>query len=50
MRGLVDKYDEIPHSPDISDYARPGTTESRQYFLRDENVPAVCPFAPLEEA
>jgi len=49
VRGLVDKYDDIPHSPDISDYARPGTTESRQYFLLDENVPAVCPFETLEE-
>ncbi|KAL4981846.1 hypothetical protein BDW68DRAFT_192634 [Aspergillus falconensis] len=33
--GLVDKYDHIPHSPDISDYAVEGTMESRQYFLLD---------------
>jgi len=49
VRGLVDKYDEVPHSPDISDYAQPGTTESRQYFLLDENVSAVCPYGTLEE-
>lgn len=49
VRGLVDKYDAVPHSPDISDYARPGTTESRQYFLLDENVSAECPYETLEE-
>lgn len=48
VRGLVDKYDAIPRSPDISDYALPGTTESRQYFLLDENVSAVCPYDSLE--
>ena len=48
VRGLVDKYDDIPRSPDISDYAAAGTTESRQYFLLDENTPAKCPFDNLE--
>ncbi|KAH8428239.1 YqcI/YcgG family protein [Aspergillus melleus] len=50
VRGLVDKYDEIPHSPDISDYAREGTTESRQYFLLDKNETAHCPYDDLEMA
>ncbi|KAF2718169.1 hypothetical protein K431DRAFT_297155 [Polychaeton citri CBS 116435] len=50
IRGLVDKYDKIPHSPDISDYALPGTTESRQYFLLDENVSSECPYESLEAA
>ena len=47
VRGLVDKYDKIPRSPDISDYAIEGTTESRQYFLLDKNEPASCPYDNL---
>lgn len=50
VRRLVDKYDKIPHSPDISDYALDGTTESRQYFLLDKNEPAICPYGNLDEA
>ncbi|KAI6281064.1 hypothetical protein MCOR03_000648 [Pyricularia oryzae] len=49
IRGLVDRYDEIPHSPEISDYGLPGTTESRQYFLLDENVPSKCPYESLDD-
>lgn len=48
VRNLVDKYDLIPHSPDVSDYALPGSTESRQYFLLDENETANCPYPSLE--
>lgn len=33
IRGLADQYDKIPRSPDISDYAIEGTTESRQSVL-----------------
>lgn len=50
VRGLVDKYDHIPHSPDISDYAVESTTESRQYFLLDRNDPAICPYESLDAA
>lgn len=50
VRGLIDEYDKIPRSPDISDYALNGTTESRQYFLLDENEPAQCPYTSLETA
>ncbi|KAL8908721.1 MAG: hypothetical protein Q9171_005334 [Xanthocarpia ochracea] len=50
VRGLVDRYDRIPRSPDISDYALPGTTESRQYFLLDVNETAKCPYPTLAEA
>ncbi|KAL8706987.1 MAG: hypothetical protein Q9201_000035 [Fulgogasparrea decipioides] len=49
IRRLVDRYDTIPRSPDISSYAAPGTTESRQYFLLDENKPAVCPYESLDD-
>ncbi|KAF1348530.1 YqcI/YcgG family-domain-containing protein, partial [Delphinella strobiligena] len=48
VRGLVDGYDGILRSPDISDFAVEGSTESRQYFLLDENVAAVCPYESLE--
>jgi FPC/CPF motif-containing protein YcgG len=50
IRGLVDKYDQIPHSPDSSDYARAGTSESRQYFLLDENVSSASPWGSLDAA
>ncbi|RYP71167.1 hypothetical protein DL771_004967 [Monosporascus sp. 5C6A] len=50
VRGLIDKYDKIPRSPDISDYALDGTTESRQYFLLDKNEPAQCPYTSLDKA
>lgn len=50
VRDLVDQYDEIPHSPDVSNYAAPGSTESRQYFLLDENKTAACPYKSLEFA
>ena len=49
VRGLVDKYDFLPRSPDISDYGEAGKTESRQYFLLDENEPAICPYPTLNE-
>ncbi|RYP25273.1 hypothetical protein DL765_000154 [Monosporascus sp. GIB2] len=50
VRGLIDKYDKIPRSPDISDYGLDGTTESRQYFLLDKNEPAQCPYTSLDKA
>jgi uncharacterized protein len=51
VRALVDKYDSpLPHSPDISDYGREGTTESRQYFLLDENVSSESPYMSLQTA
>ncbi|KAI0140718.1 YqcI/YcgG family-domain-containing protein [Pestalotiopsis sp. NC0098] len=50
VRELVDKFDQIPHSPDISDYGLNGTTESRQYFLLDENSPSASPYEDLDVA
>lgn len=50
VRGLVDQYYKIPRSPDISDYAIEGTTESRQYFLLDKNEPANCPYEDVNAA
>lgn len=43
-RGLVDKYDApLTHSPHMSNLGDPSKTESRQYFILDENIPANCP-------
>ncbi|KAI0097545.1 YqcI/YcgG family-domain-containing protein [Nemania sp. FL0031] len=51
VRALVDKYDApLPHSPDISDYGEEGSTESRQYFLLDENVSSESPYVSLQTA
>ncbi|MCJ1479009.1 hypothetical protein MMC13_007693 [Lambiella insularis] len=47
VRGLIDKYDLLPRSPDISHYSQPGTTETKQYFLLDENEPAGCGYETL---
>lgn len=49
VRGLVEKYDEIPLSPDVSDYGKRGTSEARQYFLLDDNVPSICPYRKLSD-
>lgn len=48
VRGLINRYDDpLPHSPDMSNFGDPDTTESRQYFVLDENKTAVCPYSTL---
>lgn len=48
VRGLINKYDDpLTHSPDMSNFGDPGTTESRQYFILDENKTAFCPYPTL---
>ncbi|KIJ64075.1 hypothetical protein HYDPIDRAFT_168155 [Hydnomerulius pinastri MD-312] len=47
VRALLAKYDPIPVSPELKNYADPGSRESQQYFLLDENVPAPCPYDQL---
>lgn len=48
IRGLVDEYDHpLICSPDVSNYGELGTTESREYYLLDENKTAVCPYPTL---
>lgn len=47
VRALLAKYDPIPVSPELKNYADPGSRESRQYFLLDENEPASCPYDKL---
>ena len=48
VRNLIDQYDAIPRSPELAHYNTPGTTESRQYFLLDENKTADCPYESLD--
>ena len=47
VRALVKEFDDVPVSPDIADYGDPGTTESRQYYLMDENERSFCPYNSL---
>jgi FPC/CPF motif-containing protein YcgG len=48
MTGLVDKFDyQLPHGPDLANFAEVGTTESKQLFLLEENVTADCPYETL---
>lgn len=44
VRGLLKEYDDIEISPDLSDYGKPGTSESRQLTLLDENKSSECPY------
>ncbi|KAI9687378.1 MAG: hypothetical protein M1822_002421 [Bathelium mastoideum] len=47
VRGLVDRFDDVPHSPGIADFGVPGTTESKQYFLMDQNKSTQCLYQSL---
>jgi len=48
VRSLLADFDEIPLSPDIAHHGDPGTTESRQYYLLDENKTSFCPYSDLD--
>lgn len=47
VRTLVGEFDEIPLGPDVAHYGEPGTTESRQYYLLNENETSYCPYPNL---
>ncbi|TAQ87327.1 hypothetical protein B7494_g4356 [Chlorociboria aeruginascens] len=48
VRALIDKYDyPLVHSPDISNFGDEGCTEAKEYFIYDENRPAVSPWPTL---
>jgi len=46
VRRRLLKWDDIPAHPDLGFYGDPGNLEWKQYFLPDENLPALdkCPF------
>lgn len=50
VRNLLAKYDPIPVSPELKNYGDPGSRESKQYFLLDENEPAPCPYDKLNDS
>ena len=47
VQALLDRYDAVPLSPEISIHAEAGTTESRHYFALDEEKSAECPYQSL---
>ena len=47
VRELLRDYDSVPLSPCLKNYGEEGSRESQQYFLLDENVPALCPYETL---
>ncbi|KAH8655383.1 YqcI/YcgG family-domain-containing protein [Xylariales sp. PMI_506] len=47
VRKMVTEFDDVPLSPEIAHFGELGTSESRQYYLLDENEPSVCPYAHL---
>jgi FPC/CPF motif-containing protein YcgG len=48
VRKILEPFDDIEVSPDLSAYGTEGTTESHQYYLLDDNVTAECPYQNLD--
>lgn len=48
VRGLLKEYDNVEVSPDLKDYAVPGTSESKQLTLLDENETSEYPYEDLD--
>ncbi|CEI70894.1 unnamed protein product [Fusarium venenatum] len=44
VRNLLQKYDTISISPDLTDYGAAGTSEIRQLCLQDKNESVQCPY------
>jgi FPC/CPF motif-containing protein YcgG len=44
IRNLLQKYDTIGISPDLTDYGAVGTSEVRQLCLQDKNESVQCPY------
>ncbi|KAG8665241.1 hypothetical protein FPOAC2_14494 [Fusarium poae] len=44
VRNLLQKYDTIGISPDLTDYGAAGTSEIRQLCLQDKNESVQCPY------
>ena len=49
VRKLIQEYDQIDVSPDLTSFGVPGTSESRQLCLLDENESARLPYDNLDE-
>ncbi|ETN38211.1 uncharacterized protein HMPREF1541_06242 [Cyphellophora europaea CBS 101466] len=48
VRKLLAEYDSIDVSPDLTGYGVPGTSESRQLCLADENQTVLCPYQDFD--
>jgi len=50
VRTLLEKYDDVGISPDLTTYGEEGTTEKNQLFLLDDNDDphGQCPFVDIE--
>jgi uncharacterized protein len=48
VRKLLKDYDTLDISPDLTSFGQPGTTESRQLCLDDENETVSCPYEDFD--
>jgi FPC/CPF motif-containing protein YcgG len=48
VRSLLQKYDTIGISPDLTDYGAVGTSEVRQLCLQDKNESVQCPYRTFD--
>ncbi|KAM0311597.1 hypothetical protein ACHAPQ_012366 [Fusarium lateritium] len=48
VRNLLQKYDTIGVSPDLTDYGAVGTSEIRQLCLQDKNESVQCPYSNFD--
>ena len=49
VRKLIQEYDQVDVSPDLTSFGVPGTSESRQLCLLDKNESAHLPYDNLDE-
>jgi FPC/CPF motif-containing protein YcgG len=49
VRKLLESYDQVEISPDLTSYGVDGTSEARQLCLWDENDTAKCPYTSLDK-
>jgi len=49
VRKLLEEYDQVGVSPDLTAYGQPGTSEVHQLCLLDENKQAVCPYMDFDK-
>lgn len=48
IRNLLQKYDTIEISPDLTDYGEVGNSEVRQLCLQNKNEPVQCPYRSFD--
>lgn len=48
VRKLLENFDQVEISPDLTSYGEKGTSEARQLCLLDKNETAMCPYSNLD--